>query len=75
MKNLIGTDTTKSFFIVYSDYDKRTVSLLKQAGGRWNPEKKFWTIKIAELNNNYSLIRDIVKYAGLEVKPSAAELL
>jgi len=75
MSNVICTDTNKKFFIIATSYDGRSVKLMKQAGGRWNPEKKIWSIEIAPLNGNYSLIREIVRYNSLEVKPSAAAFL
>lgn len=75
MKNLIAISTDKKFFIVVTSYDKTGTGMLKQAGGKWNPEKKFWAVEIAGLNGNYSLIQKIVSYNNLEVRPSAAALL
>lgn len=75
MTNMITTNTTKTAFIVATSYDSRSVKLFKQAGGRWNPEKKWWSINIESLNGNFSLIREIVRYNSLEVKKAAAEFI
>jgi hypothetical protein len=75
MENAIRTDDQKKVFVVFADYDKRTNRLLKKLDASWEQADRSWTIEIAGLNGNYSMVRELVRYAGLEVKGAAVELL